>query len=70
MFSAPAYLRLPAFGLDISDNSLKYIKLKEAYAGYRLQDFGEAKIPLGIIESGSIKKQNDFVGIFPDWKYL
>ncbi|OGZ44649.1 MAG: hypothetical protein A2756_05560 [Candidatus Ryanbacteria bacterium RIFCSPHIGHO2_01_FULL_48_27] len=66
LFSAPSYLRLPAFGLDISDNSLKYIKLKEMRSGYRLQDFGEAKIPTGIIESGSIKKQNDFVNILKE----
>ncbi|GAI18038.1 unnamed protein product, partial [marine sediment metagenome] len=40
-----------AFGLDISDLSLKIIKLDKA----KLTSFGETKIPSGIIKEGEVK---------------
>ncbi len=40
-----------AFGLDISDLSLKIIKLDKA----KLTSFGETKIPLGIIKEGEVR---------------
>lgn len=45
----------PSFGLDLSDQSLKYVELIPAKRGIRLGRFGEQKIPGGIIESGKIK---------------
>lgn len=53
----PPSIQLPAFGLDISDNSLKYVELAETPAGLRLGTFGSAEIPEGIITSGIIKKE-------------
>lgn len=49
-------LESQSFGLDISDLSLKIIKLEKAREGLRLSSFGETKIPSGIIEGGEIKK--------------
>lgn len=43
------------FGLDISDLSLKIIKLKKDKKGLKLNSFGETRIPSGIIEGGEIK---------------
>lgn len=49
------YLKPEAFGLDISDLSLKIAKLKKAKETLRLVSFGEGKIPAGIIEGGEVK---------------
>lgn len=47
-------LQPEAFGLDISDSSLKIVKLKKKGKGLCLASFGEAKIKEGIIEGGEI----------------
>lgn len=44
-----------SFGLDISDQSVKYAELTLAKSGIKMGRHGERKIPLGIIESGKIK---------------
>lgn len=45
----------PSFGLDISDESLKFVELIPAKNGIRMGKYGERKILAGIIESGKIK---------------
>ena len=45
----------PSFGLDISDQSLKFLELVPIKNGVRMGRYGERKIPAGIIESGKIK---------------
>lgn len=45
----------PSFGLDISDQSLKFAELVPTRTGKKLGRYGERKIPPGIIESGTIK---------------
>jgi len=54
-FPTPAFLSQPSFGLDISDESLKYVELVNTRHGIRIGRNGERKIPPGIIESGKIK---------------
>lgn len=51
-------LKPEAFGLDISDLSLRIIRLKKKKGGLSLASFGEAEIPAGIIEGGEIKDEN------------
>lgn len=46
---------MPAFGLDISDESLKYIELAATRRGIEVGKSGERKIPPGIMENGKIK---------------
>jgi len=48
-----------AFGLDISDLSLKIVKLKKIQNNLRLVSFGETKIPPGIIKSGEIQDEKN-----------
>src|SRR3989344_1669442 len=55
IFPVPSYLRSRSFGLDLSDESLKFIELIETRNGIRVGRHGERKIPPGIIESGKIK---------------
>lgn len=45
----------PAFGLDISDQSLKFVNLVMTKNGIEVGRYGSRSIPPGIIESGKIK---------------
>ncbi len=54
-FPTPAFLARPSFGLDISDESLKFVSLKLTKNGIHLDRYGERKIPSGVISSGQIK---------------
>src|SRR5690349_7129175 len=54
-FPTPGFLAMPSFGLDISDESLKYIELFATRHGIKIGRHAEKKIPAGIIESGKIK---------------
>ncbi|MES2315197.1 MAG: pilus assembly protein PilM [Patescibacteria group bacterium] len=54
-FPTPRFLMAPSFGLDISDESLKFVELIPAKSGIKIGRYGERKIPAGIIESGKIK---------------
>ena len=51
----PKILSEPSFGLDISDESLKFVQLIATKNGIRVGRYGERDIPLGVIESGKIK---------------
>jgi len=54
-------LKPEAFGLDISDLSLKIVKLKKKKGILSLASFGEEKIKPGIIEKGEIKDEEALV---------
>src|SRR3989338_8474026 len=56
-FPVPFFVSMPSFGLDIGDESLKYIELIHTKDGIRIGRHGEKSIPPGIIESGKIKNQ-------------
>jgi len=56
-------LKPKAFGLDISDLSLKIVNLERKRGGFKLCSFGETKIPPGIIKKGEIKKEEDLIKI-------
>ncbi len=50
-----------AFGLDISDLSLKVAQLEKRQKGFRLSSFGSQELAQGIIEGGEIKKEEQLV---------
>lgn len=54
LFPAPAYILMPAFGIDISDRSIKYVELVPRGKGYRLGAYGEVPLNSGIVEMGKI----------------
>lgn len=56
-FPTPKFLRPHSFGLDISDESIKFAELVPIRGGVRIGRHGERKIPQGIIVSGKIKDQ-------------
>ncbi len=57
-FPTPQFLSKPSFGLDISDESIKYIEFLETRKGLRIGRYGEKAVPSGIIESGKIVAAN------------
>lgn len=54
-------LRPGAFGLDISDLSLKIAYLEPKNKGFRLRAFGQGELAEGIIEGGEIRKEEQLV---------
>lgn len=59
-------LKPEAFGLDISDLSLKIVKLKKKGAAFDLASFGETIIPSGIIKEGEIKDEKKLAEIIKE----
>ena len=51
------------FGLDISDLSVKIIKLKKKRGGFKLSCFGETPIKPGLIKKGEIKNEKSLIEI-------
>lgn len=54
-------LKQEAFGLDISDLSLKMVKLKRKGRFFKLASFGEEKIKEGVIQGGEIKSEKALI---------
>ncbi|MBZ9569853.1 type IV pilus assembly protein PilM [Patescibacteria group bacterium] len=59
-------LKSESFGLDISDLSLKIIKLKKKGKSLGLASFNEAKIKPGIIEKGEIKDEEALANVIKE----
>ncbi|MDQ3245071.1 MAG: type IV pilus assembly protein PilM [bacterium] len=56
-FPTSSFLETPSFGLDISDESIRYVELLKTRYGIKLGKYGEKKIPKGVVESGKIKDE-------------
>ncbi len=54
-FPTPDLLSVPSFGLDISDESIKFIELIKTRKGLKAGRHGERSIPSGVVESGKIE---------------
>ncbi len=67
-FPVPSYLRMPAIGLDISDKSLKYIEFRRKGKTIELLKYDRKAIPKDIIESGLIKKTEEFIQILKNFR--
>ena len=55
-----------SFGLDVSDESYKFIQLKKSKKNIGLQSFGYGDIGNGIIENGEVKDEDALVEIIKD----
>lgn len=62
-FPPPRYFGMPAFGVDLSDCSVKYAELVSHKDALRLGVFGTMDIPGGAIEKGEIKQRDVVTGI-------
>lgn len=65
-FPTPKILKMPAVGLDISDQSIHYAELLQKEGGHVLGRYGEKKIHSGIMESGKIKDPDGLKKILSD----
>src|ERR1035437_3430313 len=63
-FPTPTFLAPTSFGLDISDESIKFVELISSSRGIRVSRYGERQIPHGVIESGKIKDIKKLEEIF------
>ncbi|HEA84592.1 MAG TPA: type IV pilus assembly protein PilM [Candidatus Wildermuthbacteria bacterium] len=54
-------LRPDAFGLDISDLSIKLARLKRSRKGLALSSFGEVALVPGVVTGGEVKKSDQLV---------
>lgn len=57
-------LNPPAFGLDISDRTVKFVGLKRRGEALTIGFFGEITVPEGLIVDGEIKAEAELVPIF------
>ena len=57
------FSKKPAFGLDLSDLSLKIVEINKKNGDLSLSGFLKQDIPQGIIEGGVIKKEKELVNI-------
>lgn len=67
-FPVPCSLILGGTGLDISDLSVKFISLVTSPNDYRVTDFGEAAIPVGVILGGKVINQDGLVKVLAEFK--
>ena len=68
LFPVPKFLSPSSFGLDISDESLKFLELINTKNGMRVGRHGERNIPRGIIEAGKIKDPKKIEAILASLK--
>ena len=54
---------IEAFGIDISDLSIKIAKLSDKRGNLILTSYGRANIPAGIIDKGKIQKEDELVNL-------
>ena len=57
-FPPPVFLSMPAVGIDISDNSLKFLEFRRGISGLRLGRFGEVPISEGAVVGGEVVKED------------
>lgn len=54
ILSAPKFLTMPAVGLDISSDSVRFIELEPYRGHFKVARFGEATLLSGIVQGGTI----------------
>jgi type IV pilus assembly protein PilM len=59
-------LKKESFGLDLSDLSLKFLKLKKKRNSFKLSFFGEQKIKPELIKNGEIKDEDSLAKIIKE----
>ena len=55
-----------AFGLDLSDISLKIVQFKENNGKFFMSSFVKQDIPVGIVKEGIVEKEDELISIFKE----
>lgn len=66
LFPPPKFLAMPAVGLDVADEMVRFVGLKRVWSGYEIDMYGARTIPTDVIEEGYIKNKAALVGILSD----
>lgn len=69
LFPPPKFLAQPAAGLDVSDQSVKFAVLAKEASDLKLDAYGEANIPTGLIEDGKIKNPGELTKLLVDFRH-
>lgn len=67
----PTYITMPAFGVDISDASLKYVFFKPSTrhgSERELVQWGDIPIPSGVVDRGSVLDQKQLTAVLKEFK--
>jgi len=67
----PVFLTMPSVGVDISDNSLKYISFKPTVsptAEREIEQWGEIVIPSGTLSRGQIENPKQLTAVLKEFK--
>jgi type IV pilus assembly protein PilM len=72
MFPPPTYLTMPCVGVDISENSLKYISFHPKKVGQerKLKEWGEIKIPNGVVKRGEVMDPEQLASVLREFKQI
>ncbi len=62
-FPPPRFLEMPAVGIDVSDEVIRFAELKRKGSAFELGIYGQEKMPQGIIEEGYIKDIDGFAKV-------
>ncbi|HLP86419.1 MAG TPA: type II secretion system protein GspL [Candidatus Paceibacterota bacterium] len=67
-FPTPSFLAINSCAIDISDQSIKYGELSATSQGLVLRKYGKEQLPEGIVVSGKIEKEEEFVRVLKNIK--
>lgn len=68
VFPPPPSVVMPAAGIDISDNSIKYVFLKGSFPDFSVESFNETPLAAGVIVRGDIEKREQVVEILRSYR--
>ena len=68
--SVPSFLTLPSVGMDISDTSLKYIKVTDTAGKRSLDLWGDISIPSGVLDRGDIVDPTQLTNVLAECKKI
>ncbi len=60
LFPPPRFLRMPAVGIDISEDMVKYLSLETDASGTVIKKYGKASLPSGIVSASAILDKAQF----------
>jgi len=67
-FPLPKFLEVPAVGVDISDESVKFLEIIREGNNFRVGKYGEKKLPTGSVINGQIKDKRALVSVLASIK--
>jgi type IV pilus assembly protein PilM len=61
IFRLPSFISLPSAGIEICNDSIKYVEFIEKKGTFQLKNYGEVFIPQGIIKDGEIIEKGSLI---------